>query len=243
MKNPTILKGELSLLRADKSAVITELRKSSTLLKKEKEAINELELKREGVRIEILEEVARLDKLKSRAIFVRDELKELTQSLKNRENQDEVSSVRSAQERKLHLGRIKDLNEQEEEVIGEVSRLKSLYDKNSATFNKHESERMVKLRALDAELLNKSSELFKVELSLEKRTEEEYKLTKSRLKREDKIRLREKNLDAKEVSLGKREEDLITMSKDMTIVYGRLKEMYSREHPDVNLDKLILNAL
>ena len=72
---------------------------------------------------------------------------------------------------------------------------------------------------------------------------EEKKMTKDRLKREDKLRVREKTCDSKEVSLLKREEDLITMSKDMTIVYGRLKEIYSQIHPDVDLDKLIFKAI
>lgn len=243
MKNPTILKGELSLLRADKSAVLTELRNSSKALKKEREEINKLEQKREGVKAEILENVARLDIIESRAISVKGELATVTQELKNRENQNDISKQKKSQEEKLHLGRIRSLKDEEEEVIKEIGRLKSLFDKNSQVFNSHESERTAKLRVIEEDIANVEKELAKVKEELKTNIAQDSKLTKERLKREDKLRLKEKNLDAKELSLTKREEDLITMSKDMTIVYGRLRELYNQTDPKVDLDKLILQAL
>jgi len=243
MKNPTILKGELSLLRADKSAVITELRKTSTQLKQEREELNKLELKREGVKTEVLEEVARLDIAEGRAISLSKELKVIEQSLKNKRNQDDIESVKRSQEVKLHLGRIKDLEAQEENSIAEVARLMSLFDKNSAVYNEKESNRAGTIRDMEFKIEELKKELKQLTSDLDVKVKEDTKITKDRLKREDKIRLREKNLDARELSIDKREEDLITMSKDMTIVYGRLKEVYSEVNPKVNLDKLILKAI
>jgi len=243
MKNPTILKGELSLLRADKSAVIAELRKTSKLIKEGREEVNELYLERKGAKADILEEMARLDEITSRAVFVREELKVLTQDLKNRVAQSDVFDQKSSQEKRLHLGRIKELNQEQEDSVREISRLKHLFDKNSLTFNSLESEREAKLKDILFTLERKEKELVLLTDKLETKKEEEKKVTKDRLKREDKIRLREKNLDGREISIGKREEDLITMSKDMTIMYGRLKELYSKADSKVNLDRLIIQAL
>ena len=243
MKNPTILKGELSLLRADKSAVIAELRKTSKLIKEGREEVNDLYIERKGAKADILEEMARLDDITSRAVFVREELKVLTQDLKNRVAQSDVFDQKNSQERRIHLGRIKELKQEEEDSILEINRLKHLFDKNSLTFNSLESERESKLKETLFTLVQKERELAQLIKRVELTKAEEKKVTKDRLKREDKIRLREKNLDGREVSIGKREEDLITMSKDMTIMYGRLKELYSKASPKVNLDKLIIQAL
>jgi len=241
MKNPTILKGELSLLRADKSAVIAELRKSSTILKEGHIEINKLDSRREGVRAEILEEQTRLDEINSRVFSVTTELKEVTQDLKNKVNQNEIFSQKNSQEVKLYLGRIKDLKEQEEGVIVEISRLKSLFDKNSAVLNERESDRLTAIRELDRDIQYKTVQLEDVNKDLEIKIDKESKLTKERLKREDKLRLREKNLDARDLASTMMEEDLITMSKDIAILYARLKELYAESGSKVNLDKLILN--
>jgi len=242
MKNPTILKGELSILFADRSLVLTELRKASTELEETKQSINELEMKREGVIDEILEKIARLDKLKGRAIFETASLKELSQDLKNRENQSELFKKKNAQEEKLYLGRIKDLKEQEAEALKEIGYLKSLFDNNSEVFNNQESVRRSEIIVLDKAIEDKSKALQSVLDNLETREENEKKITKERLKREDKVRLREKNLDSLEESMKTREKDLITMSKDMMVVYGRLKELYAQTKPGADLDKLILKA-
>lgn len=243
MKNPTILKDELSLLRADKSAVITELRNKGTELKVIQEDIFTEETKLADVRTETLEETARLDELRGRAVSVKGELATASQDLKNTQNSLDISKQKNSQEIKNHLGRIKELDEEEKEVLAEISRLKNLFDNNSRVFNSHESERRSKLRDIEAEITNKTKELEKVEARLAKKEEEEKKLTKDRLKREDKLRARERHCEGKEFALGKREEDLITMSKDMMIVYGRLKEIYSKTNPDIDLDKLILQAV
>lgn len=243
MKNPTILKDELSFLRADKSAVITELNIKGKELKVIQEDIISEESKLADVKAEREEETARLEDIRGRAVSVKAQLVKDKQDLKNTENSLEISKQKNSQETKIHLGRIKELEEEEKEVLGEISRLKSLFDNNSRVFNTHESERLAKIRAIDTEIATKTKELALVTTSLQKREEEEKKLTKDRLKREDKLRTRERHADAKEFALGKREEDLITMSKDMMIVYGRLKEIYSKTNPDIDLDKLILQAI
>ena len=243
MKNPTILKDELSLLRADKSAVITELRLKSKEIKEVSQEISRLESKREDVKSEILEETARLDDIRGRAVSVKGELVTDTQELKNIQNALDISKQKNSQEVKLHLGRIKELEEEEKSTVQEISRLKSLFDKNSRVYNEHESDRAATIRSLDIEIKTKTTELAEVLTQLVKAEAEDKKMTKDRLKREDKIRSREKNLDGRELSMNKWEEDLITMSKDMSIVYGRLKELYAKAYPDVDLEKLILKAI
>lgn len=243
MKNPTILKDELSLLRADKSAVLIELRKGGIELRDVRNEISKEEAKLDEVKKEILDETARLEDTRGRAVSVKGELGVSTQELKNINNSLDIAKTKNAQETRLHLGRIKDLKEEESSILVEVSRLKSIFDANSKVYNERQSERESKLRSLDTSILESEKELKQITSRNIKFKEEEKKLTKERLKREDKLRAREKYQDARELSMEKREEDLITMSKDMTIVYGRIKELYSQTHPDVDLDKLILQAI
>lgn len=243
MKNATILKDELGLLRADKSAVVTELRKGSQELKDILIDISKAETKRERVKGKILVETARLDEVRVRAVSVNSELVVSTQDLKNMLNANEVSKVKNSQEQRLHLGRIKELEETEAETIKEISRLRSIFDKNSKVYNESESNRQTKIRDLDTKIKAKESKLDKASKELEKIEGEEKKMTKDRLRREDKIRHREKVLDANEFALTKKEEDLITMSKDMSIVYSRIKELYAKVDPNIDLDKLILQAI
>jgi len=195
------------------------------------------------VKSEILDETARLDDIRDRAVSVKGELVTDSQELKNVRNALDISKQKNSQELKLHLGRIKELEEEENTTIAEIARLKSLFDKNSRVYNEHESDRGAAIRSLDAQIKVKTEELKLITAEFEKKEAEDKKMTKDRLKREDKLRLREKILDGKEGSLMKWEEDLINMSKDMTIVYGRLKEVYARTNPEVDLDKLILQAL
>ena len=145
MKNPTILKDELSLLRADKSAVVTELRKYSKALKDELIEISKLESKREVVKRDILEDTARLDDIRNRAVVVRDELAVSKQDLKNINNANDLAQVKNSQETKLHLGRIKELEVKEEDTVKETSRLKSVYDTNYKVYNEHESHILEKI--------------------------------------------------------------------------------------------------
>lgn len=243
MKNPTILKDELSLLRADKSVVLTELRNKGKELKKRQEDIFKAEQKLADVRSEMTEEIARLDDLRDRAILVKNELSVNSQELKNINNSLDLTKTRNSQEVRNHLGRIKELKDEEQELLESISKLKKLFDNNSRVFNEHESERLSRIRDLNASVSAKETELAEVSNTLEKLKAEDKKITKDRLKREDKLRAKEKHLEAKEYAISKREEDLITMSKDMTIVYGRLKELYAKTMPEVDLDKLILNSV
>lgn len=243
MKNPVILKDELGLLRADRSAVLMELRKVGDELKDiyilKSATLSELS----DVRNTIKEETARLDDLRGRAVFVKSELADYTQDLKNIKNSWETARVKNSQEIKLHLGRIKDLKDEEANVMDMVSQLKRTYDNNSSVYLQHEIERNIKLRALDTDIKDKEVHSTKLSSKLEKDLIEDKKITKERLKREDKLRARERLVNAKDSALEKREEDLLTMSRDIGIVYSRLKELYSKVDPSVDLDKLIIQAI
>ncbi len=242
MKNSTILKDELNILTADRSAVITELRRVSQELKEKHILSSEAETHLRSIEDRILNESARLDEVSKKTILTKSELTNLLIELKHLQNNYEVSRVKNAQEVKLHLGRIKEVKEKEQEVIKELDELRRLYDKNSEIFAVHVSEYQTKLRLVEKDLKEKEIQKVKVSAEVEKLLAEEKKLIKERLRREDNIRKREYAVEAKEVSSQKKEEDLITMSKDIVIVYGRLKELYAKVDPTIDLDKLILQA-
>ena len=239
MKNPTILKDELSVLKLDKSAVVTEILRVTKELELVNDQLLEEETHLKGVRDNILQETARLDDIRGRAVVVKGELETCKQDLRNSIASYEVSKVKNAQEYKLHLGRIKELEENEADALKRISELKALYDKNSDAYAQNMSENKSKMRAANLELEATTTQLNKTKKELAASLEEDKKLTKSRLKREDKIRAREKLLDTRERVQEKREEDIITASKDIIIVYSRLKELYAKIDPSVDLDKLI----
>lgn len=242
MKNSTILKDELSLLNADKSAVVMELRRAGEELKGVYELIEEAKSDLAEVRDTILEETARLDDLRGRAVSVSTELAQYTQDLKNVTYTWETTKVKNSQENKLHLGRVRELKDEERSILKSISDLKATYDRNSDMYSQHVSEKNAHLRALDKEIKEKGTEAIEVSNKLQKDKDEDKKLTKDRLKREDKLRARERVAEMKESALAKKEEDLMTMSKDIVVVYGRLKELYAKEYPTVDLDKLVLQA-
>lgn len=243
MKTPTILKDELSLLHTDRSAVLTELRRASQELKDTHDLILEAEQKEKEVRDAILEDTARLEDIRSRAVVVKTELATCKQDLRNTQLSYESARVKNSQEYKLHLGRIKEAEEQEAVIIKEIAELKALYDKNSDVYAQSMSDKQVHLRDLDKLIKEATSQLNKSEKELAKNKEEDKRITKERLKREDKVRAREKMVDTRNISLDKKEEDLLTMSKDMVIIYGRLKEIYTKVDPSVDLDRLIMQAI
>lgn len=243
MKNPTILKDELGLLKADRSAVLRELRQVSDDLKGLYLKRSDTEDELAELRITILEETARLDDIRGRAVLVKKELEQCTQDLRNNRVTWETTRVKNAQEQKLHLGRIKEYKNKEEELKGSISGLKDNYDNNLKVYRQSEQERANKLRAINLDIDKAEKKLSDIEKKLLKDIEEDKKITKERLKREDKLRAREKALEAREKSNSKKEEDMITMAADMTIVYGRLKELYAKEYPEVDLDKLIMQAI
>jgi chromosome segregation ATPase len=243
MKNPTILKDELGLLRAGRSAVLKELQVAGNDLERLYLDRSNTENELAELRITILEETARLDDMRGRAVLVKKELDQYTQDLRNIRSTWETVRVKNSQEQKLHLGRIKEYKDKEEELSEDVSKLKSTYDNNLKVYLQHEQERSKKLRAINLEIDTRENELKKIEIKLEKDIEEDKKITKERLKREDKIRARERALEAREDANSKKEEDLMTMAADMTIVYGRLKELYATVNPEVDLDKLIMQAI
>ena len=243
MKNPTILKDELGLLKADMSAVLKELNAVGDQLKdayiRKQEANNELA----EVKNTILEEIARLDDLRGRAILVNKDLIQYTQDLRNMKNSWESARIKNAQEVKLHLGRIKDLEARRQDTEDRIAVLKDTYDNNLRIYNQSEEERKTKLKALNEEIKTKEKEVKEVLTNLARNLDEDKKITKERLKREDKIRTRENYLVAKEESMNKKAEDLVNMSLDLAIIYGRLKALYAKVDPSVDLDRLVKQVL
>jgi len=239
MKNSIILKDELSILKEGRSAVLTELANKTKELKEVISLISKEEKRLADIREDKQEEMARLDDIRGRANSFNREIGQLAQEAKNNRVSWEAASVRNAQDIKLHLGRIKELKEVEQEAIDRVDELKRRYDHSSDLYAGHLSEKNNHLRELDKKIQELSDRAKELEQEIVISEEAEKKATKERLKREDKLRIREKNIEGKELSLDRREEDMNRMSRDMMIMYARLKELYSKIDPKVDLDKLV----
>ena len=238
-KNQTILKDELVLFNSDKSAVITELRK---LRKEHEQAMSELVTAQQEeveVKRKTKTESTRLSELRSRVVFVSGELTKLEAELVDSRKTGDNLRIKRAQESKLHLGRIKNLDDKEDKLLSKIEELKTVYDRNSSVFTNSLSDVKKKYREADKAYVAIKKELEALDKQLIKNKEEDKKITKDRLKREDKLRVREKLVSLREEGLNKREEDIVNMGSDMTIVYSRLKELYFEVDPDTDLDKLI----
>lgn len=243
MSKPTILKDELGILKADKSAVLIELRSLGEELKEAQKKIRDAEKNLADVKNQIEEETARRDDMYSRVVFLSEQESELKQELNSTTIKAEAARNKYAQEVKQHLGRIKELEERKRVLDNSFSTLKEVYDKNANAVNDNLSDLNKELRKTKSEFSTKSKELKDVQESLETFKKEEGKLTKERLKREDKIRAREKNLEMLERGIKKREEDLQTMAGDLTVIYYRLKELYAKVDPKIDIDRLITKAI
>lgn len=243
MKNTTILKDELGLLNADRSAVITELRRLSDELTKKNIEVATAKDEHSEVRQMILDEITRLEDIRGRVIFVTAELAHLNNELIQTRNKSETSRVKNALDIKLHLGRIKELEDKNQTVLDKIASSRDTYDSNLQVLNSAILDKKADIRNLSKEYTNIEDELSKIKKAKDSLFEEDKRLTKERLKKEDKIRNRERILDAKLISLDKKEEDLITMSKDMSVIYMRLKRLYLDVNPEVDLDKLVMQAI
>lgn len=235
MKNTKVLKDELGILTADRSAVIIELSSLGKSLKELHSEIDKAEKNLADVKDETLLETARRDDMRSRAISLGDEVSALKQELNTLSIKTEVARTKNAQETKLHLGRIKELNEEIETLRDSLEELKETYDRNTRAMNLNFSDLNTRYRDTNEQAEVASKELAKITKEVDSLKEEEKRITKERLKREDKVRAREKSLERRERGLEKREEDVKTFASDLTIIYYRLKEAY----PDIDIDKLI----
>lgn len=240
MKNTTIVKDELGILNAGKSAILVELGMARTELHDIQRQIIESQSHLNEVQQETKDEMARLDNLRDRAISVKSEMATVTQDYKSIYKSYETVKVKNSQEERQHSIKIKDLTEKKLELEKKIDDLKTLFDLNSKAYHVKLIELQNEIRKVEADAKKSKSErdAFQKELALMK--EEDHKITKERLKREDKIRNREKLAELREKSLNKKEEDIMSASRDVIIVYNRLKELYHDIDPTIDLEKLVM---
>lgn len=243
MKDTTILKDELSILKSGKSAVIIELKNATNELNGVKDLILKEEANLEGVKRSVLEYVERLDVARKSLTIMEKNLVGIMSELGSHRNTLETLKIKSKQEKTEHLGRIKSLQKEEEAIKEHISKLKDVYDSNLYTYNSNIKALTEKEKRISIEVKAKEEKLEYLNQSLDKTIEEDKRLTKERLKREDKLRMREKLNEAKEFSLSKKEEDIVAMTRDVTIIYNRLKELYAVVDPSVDLDRLITQPI
>lgn len=240
MKNTTIVRDELGILNAGKSAILVELGKARTELHDIQRQIIESQSHLNEVQQETKEEMARLDDLRDRAFSVKTDMANVSQEYKTIYKSYETVKVKNAQAERQHSLKIKDLVDKKEELEKKIDDLKSLFDLNSKAYTVKLSEiqREIKKIEADRDLTKKALETFLCDLAIAK--EEDRKITKERLKREDKLRTREKLAELREKSLNKKEEDIMSASRDIVIVYNRLKELYHEIDPTIDLERLVL---
>jgi len=242
MKTTTILKDELGLLKADTSAVLIELESLGDELKNTQEEVEKSEKDLADVKNLIEEETARRDDMHVRVVFLRSEEGALKHELNTLSIKTEVARNKNSQEIKLHLGRIKELSEEEHSLGSSIGELKKTYDNNVTAMNNNLIELNSRVKNTNSILVVTTKELRETQVVMDKLRGEEKKLTKDRLRREDKIRAREKSINREEHGLRLRGADLQTMAGDLIIVYSRLKELYAKVDPKVDIDKLITKA-
>lgn len=240
MKNTTTVSDELGILNAGKSAILVELGKARTELHdiqrqilEERSHLNEIQQEKE-------EEMARLDDIRDRAFSVKTELANVTNDYKSIYKSYETVKVKNSQVERQHSIKIKDLEEKRIDLEKRIDDLKSLFDLNSKAYNVKLIELQNEIRKAETEKVKAKAGLDSFLHKLSVAQEEEKKITKERLRREDKIRQRERLAELKEQSLNKKEEDIMSASRDIIIVYNRLKELYHEVDPTIDLDKLVM---
>lgn len=240
MKNTTIVKDELGILNAGKSAILVELGMARTELHDTQRQIIESQSHLNEVQQETKDEMARLDNLRDRAISVKSEMATVTQDYKSIYKSYETVKVKNSQEERQHSIKIKDLTEKKLELEKKIDDLKTLFDLNSKAYHVKliELQNEIRKAELDKTQAKAGLDSFLQKLAIAK--EEDKKITKERLKREDKIRNREKLAELREKSLNKKEEDIMSASRDVIIVYNRLKELYHEIDPTIDLEKLVM---
>jgi chromosome segregation ATPase len=239
MKNANILKDELSILNSGKSAVVAEINKLVAKLNGIRDDIEVSLNSLSEVRRDIKTETARLDDIRSRASLLENEYPKLkTEVDEIRKTHTRISS-KNAQEERIHLGRIKEMETKISNLTQKISTLMETYDNNLSVTKLGISNATNEHKNVLSQLKITQAEHAKVKENLSKAKEDEKKFTKERLKHEDKIRVREKMIDLREVAVQKREEDANAMANDLGILYSRLKEIYLKNVPGVDVDKLI----
>jgi len=135
MKNSVILKDELRLLSEDRSAVLIELRRASSELNDTLMLISIENKNLAEVRNTISETTARLDDLRSRAVFLKSEIDRYTQDLRNIQNTWEATKVKNSIQLRTHLGRIKELQKEEEIQKEKNKEIKEIFDNNHRVYS------------------------------------------------------------------------------------------------------------
>tara|TARA_R100001086_G_C11848217_1_gene261036 strand:- start:23965 stop:24693 length:729 start_codon:yes stop_codon:yes gene_type:complete len=237
--DPKVLKDEMRIFKADRSAILTEIRTHSETLKKLNNEIDEEESKLLDVKEQHAKFVTQIHEMESDKKELSKQLSQLKQDLNTYEAKVEVAQIKYIQEERKHLGRIKELKDEEDSVLQKIDDLKGTYDKNSNVINTSISEKKSQERELNKAVTDLRKEHEQKLKDIAKFKEEEQKATKERLKKEDKIRARERAVQRNEKTLSKREEDVSAYVSDVTVVYFRLKELYAEIDPSVDFEKLI----
>jgi chromosome segregation ATPase len=239
MKNEKVLKDELNILKSDRSAILTEVRFAGEELKRVNAELSSAEQRLLDVEELIQKRDEVLSEMKKEEKILKDSLSRIKQDINTAELKYEVVMTRASHREKQHLGRIKELKDAQLREENRLEELKNAYDKNSNVLNSSISERKAEERKLNTNVSVLKKEVEEAKAFLKKTNEEVKKATKDRLKKEDKLRARERLVEREEKALAKKQEDFSIMASDVVVVYYRLKELYTKIDPSINFEKLV----
>lgn len=233
------LKDELSILKGDKSQIVMELRNLSNELKELNASIAKAKDELIDVTSEKSNETARLSDIQNRAFLLSEEMTNLSQRIKTLRKEEDDITIKKVQQERQHLRRLANVENIISDRKDEAEEVRKIFENNHNQFEikRKELDKEIKDLLKTKQLLEKQLE--KQEIKYKELVVKESVLTKERLKKESKIRNREKLLEKNEEAVKIHEDTLIAMQEDMMIVYGRLKELYAEVKPGVDLDKLI----
>jgi len=243
MKNPTLLKDELRLLSQDKSELVKELDKVGNELKKTNSILVDTDGKLRVAKSELALSVASNNYIASQYAQKEDELREIQLEIQNHRAKFNEQKVLASQEVNLLTGKIKELKGIVEEIKSNIDLLKQTYDSNSKTYRDHLTERNNTLRKLDIDIEDKGERISKLAKEI-KEKEEQIKKQDADMFTRDTLQLeKEQTLDLLVKSNEIKQQDLTNASRDLIIVYQRLKELYAIVDPKLDVDRLFNKLL
>lgn len=243
MKNPTLLKDELRLLSQDKSELVKELDKVGDELKKKNSELVDTEGRLRVARSELALSVESNNFIASQYASKEDELRGIHLEIQNQRAKQNEQKVLASQEVNLLTGKIKELKAHVEEIKSNIDLLKQTYDSNSKTYRDHLTERNNSIRKLDIEKEEKGEEIQTLSKTIKEKEQKILEQDAYLFTRDSEQQKKEQELDLLVKSNEIKQQDLVSASRDLIIVYQRLKELYAIVDPKLDVDRLFSKLL
>lgn len=243
MKDSTILKDELRLLIQNRSVLVKELDRVGDELKETNNQLVQTESQLRIAKSDLSNTFSSANYIAGLIVDKENVLRDIQLLIDTATTKLNHTKVISSQEINLLNGKIKELKEDIDSKKSEISALKDTYDNNSKIYIQHVSEKNVALRKLDIEIELRSDVLLSLDNEIESKIKEKELLEKEKFERENILIERERTLDMLVKGNELKQHDLDNASRDLIIVYQRLKELYAIVDPKLDVDRLFSKLL